>query len=221
MQVPSNDLQRTPEWYAARVGFATASRAKDVFAEIKSGEAAARRDYRFQLAFERILGIPVEAEVSNKHISRGIELEPEALDAFMDKTGLIPVSRPFIHHRTIEWMGCSPDGDLGDEGVEIKCPKSSRQIEYILNGPPRDYVLQFHHQASVMRWGAVWFVSYCPWLDDERTLRMPKELALHIQRVPVDPKLLARVEEKTVEFLDEVAGTVKQIQKLIEEKKRG
>ena len=48
--------QRTPAWFAARAGRLTASRAKDMLAAIKTGEAAARRDLRIQLVVERLTG---------------------------------------------------------------------------------------------------------------------------------------------------------------------
>ena len=51
-----NVEQRTPEWFAARLGRVTGSRARDVIATIKSGEAAARRDYRMELIVERYAG---------------------------------------------------------------------------------------------------------------------------------------------------------------------
>ena len=41
--------QRSPEWFTVRAGKLTGSAAKDMLAEIKSGEAAARRDLRYKL----------------------------------------------------------------------------------------------------------------------------------------------------------------------------
>ena len=48
--------QRSEEWRTLRLGRLTASRAADVLATIKSGEAAARCDYRLQLVVERLTG---------------------------------------------------------------------------------------------------------------------------------------------------------------------
>src|SRR4030095_14338170 len=53
--------QRTPEWYQARTGRVTGSRAADVIARLKNGgEAAARRDLRAQLTIERLTGRPLD-----------------------------------------------------------------------------------------------------------------------------------------------------------------
>ena len=81
--------QRTPEWKAARVGRLTASRAKDVLATIKSGEAAARRDYRLQLVCERLTGEPQDSTFVNADMERGTELEPMAFAAYEGVTGTV------------------------------------------------------------------------------------------------------------------------------------
>ena len=52
--------QGSDEWKAARAGKVTASRINDVMAKIKSGEAAARRDYKFELVTEILTGMPPE-----------------------------------------------------------------------------------------------------------------------------------------------------------------
>ena len=70
--------QGTPEWHQARVGMFTASRASDMLAVIKSGEAAARRDLRVQLAVERLTGQSADDVFVNADMERGVELEPVA-----------------------------------------------------------------------------------------------------------------------------------------------
>ena len=46
--------QRSEAWHLARLGRLTGSRAADMLARIKTGEAAARRDLRTQLVCERV-----------------------------------------------------------------------------------------------------------------------------------------------------------------------
>ncbi len=54
-------VQRDADWYAARIGKATASRFKDVMATLKSGAPAqARRDYATELVVERLTGQRVQ-----------------------------------------------------------------------------------------------------------------------------------------------------------------
>ncbi len=52
--------QRTPEWFAKRLGKVTASRIADLMARTKSGPAASRANYMAQLVTERLTGRPTE-----------------------------------------------------------------------------------------------------------------------------------------------------------------
>ena len=46
--------QGTPEWHAARLGKATASRVADIIARTKSGYSTSRANYAAQLVCERL-----------------------------------------------------------------------------------------------------------------------------------------------------------------------
>jgi hypothetical protein len=70
--------QGSEEWRAARVGLVTASRMCDVVAKIKTGEAAARRDYRAQLVVEILTGLPQNDDFMNDEMRWGVEYEPFA-----------------------------------------------------------------------------------------------------------------------------------------------
>jgi putative phage-type endonuclease len=158
-----NCEQRSEEWFAARAGRVTGSRAADVMAKIKSGEAAARRDYRLQLAVERITGKPMDqGGFVTADMQRGIDLEPKARQAFIDKSGL-PVAETGFVVRDDMPIGCSTDGDLSDfEGIlEIKCPKSATHIEYLKGKriPPK-YVWQVTHNVFTTGAKYAHFVSY-------------------------------------------------------------
>lgn len=57
--------QGSKEWHASRAGKATASRFSDVMSFKKDGnEMAARRDYRTQVAIERLTGKHLDGFVS-------------------------------------------------------------------------------------------------------------------------------------------------------------
>ena len=53
--------QRTPEWYAARLGKVTASRVADVVAKTKTGYSTSRANYMAQLICERLTGVQGES----------------------------------------------------------------------------------------------------------------------------------------------------------------
>lgn len=154
--------QRSPEWLTLRAGRVTGSRAADVLAKIKSGEAAARRDYRLQLAVERITGQPMENGFVSADMQRGIDLEPIAAARYEAETGHVLRHTGFIAHDTLQ-AGCSLDGDVDDCAgiVEIKCPKSTTHVGYLRAGVvPPAYLPQITHNLWIS--GAQWcdFVSF-------------------------------------------------------------
>ena len=194
--------QRSPEWFAARVGRLTGSRAADMLATIKSGEAAARRDYRTQLVCERLTNMPQDDGFINPTMQRGIDLEPAAFAAYEARTGIIAQKTGFLSHTAL-MVGCSLDGHIGDfEGIlEIKCPKSATHLRYLREGiVPSDYLPQMTHNLWMT--GAQWadFLSY----DD----RFPPSLQTFLVRVYAKDLDLGAYEAKAKAFLSEVDADV-------------
>jgi predicted phage-related endonuclease len=194
--------QRSPEWFSARLGRLTGSRACDVLATIKSGEAAARRDYRMQLVCERLTGQMQEEVFVNAAMVRGIECEPLAFKAYEARTGHVVNRSGFLAH-TDYLVGCSLDGHIGAfEGIlELKCPKSATHLKYLRAGVmPPDHLPQVLHNLWVT--GAQWcdFVSF----DD----RFPEQLSLFVVRVPRDDAAILTYERAALAFLAEVDAEV-------------
>src|SRR6185295_6009416 len=103
--------QRSPEWFAARLGRLTGSRAGDMMATIKSGEAASRRDLRLQLVLERLTGTVQDDGYVSADMRRGIAREPAALAAYEVATGHLVQTTGFLQHDTLP-AGCSLDGHV-------------------------------------------------------------------------------------------------------------
>ncbi len=101
--------QRSPEWFLARLGRLTGSRAADMLATIKTGEAAARRDLRIQLVCERLTQTLQEDAFVNAAMQRGIELEPAAFRAYEALTGDLAQRTGFLAHDTLA-IGCWVSG---------------------------------------------------------------------------------------------------------------
>jgi predicted phage-related endonuclease len=192
--------QRSSQWHAARAGRLTGSRAGDMLARIKTGEAAARRDLRASLAIERLIGTTLDADgFVSKDMQRGIDMEPAALAEYEADTGLVVRKTGFLSH-TEYLAGCSLDGDVDDfRGIlEIKCPKSTTHIGYLkTNQVPNDYLGQITHNLWIT--GAQWcdFVSF----DD----RMPAGLQFLRIRVPRSEAVIREYEITALKFLAEVA----------------
>lgn len=169
--------QRSDAWRMARLGRFTGSRASDMLATIKIGEAAARRDLRMDIVVELLTGEPEDDGYVSKDMQRGIDLEPAAFAAYEAATGQIVRRSGFLSHNTLR-VGCSLDGHVGAfRGIiEMKCPKKATHFRYLRERKiPSDYLAQITHNLWVS--DAEWcdFVSF----DD----RFPIGMRLVIIRV--------------------------------------
>lgn len=103
--------QRSPEWFDTRRGKVTASVAAAILGVGPNGQL---------WAYNQICG---EGQPDNKHMAWGREHEGEARAAYEIHSGLFVVETGFWVHPTQDWLGASPDGLVGAEGlVEIKVP---------------------------------------------------------------------------------------------------
>ena len=189
--------QGTDGWKICRSGRATGSRAKDILAKIKTGEAAARRNYRTQLVTERLTGSPQESGFVSDAMKWGTEQEPHARRAYEAATGLIVNEAGFIYLEEI-MTGCSVDGLVEHDGMaEYKCPNSANHIDWMLAGElPSEHKAQILHNLWVT--GREWcdFVSYDP--------RLPENLQLFIVRYNRIEDEIKAHESEVLRFLSEV-----------------
>ncbi len=200
-------IQGTPEWQQLRLGKVTASRVSDSVAQIKTGEAASRSDYRTELVTERLTGKPAEG-FTNGFMMRGIELEPEARIAYEINKALFVAEVAFVDHPTIPMSGASPDGLVGDDGlVEIKCPAPKTHIKYLLDGRvPARYKNQMAWQMACTGRQWVDFMSYCP--------DLPENMQAFTCRYERDDDLIAELELKVIEFNNEVDQVITRLKEL-------
>lgn len=201
--------QRSEEWYAARLGRATASRFADVMATIKTGEAAARKNYRAQLICERLTG-KMEESFESGPMKWGTETEPLARVSYELATGRTVSEIGFCQHDEL-MAGCSPDGIVDDGLIEIKCPNTATHIEAVLAGRmPSGHIPQVQGQMWIT--GRMWcdFVSFDP--------RLPPHLQLFVQRIERDEKYIKGLETAITDFLGEVDGTILRLQEVAQRK---
>ncbi len=189
--------QQTEDWMLERLGHASASRASDILAKIRTGESASRRKYRIQLTTERLTKKPTVG-YQNAAMQWGIEQEPYARMAYAAKTGADVEQVGFIKHAKMLWCGASPDGLIGVDGmVEIKCPESATHLEWLeQNRVPPEHIGQIQFQLWVT--GRLWndFVSFDP--------RFPEHLQLFVIRAPRDDKFISELAAEVGAFLVEV-----------------
>lgn len=187
--------QRTDQWLLDRLGHVTASKADCVLA---GKETSKRQGYIIQLVTERLTG-QVQDSFSNSAMAWGTEQEPVARavyqstlagDLFVEETG-------FVKHPTIEWLGASPDGLVGDGLVEIKCPNSTTHVEYLMDGKvPAKYKPQMLVQMLCTQRKWCDFVSFDP--------RLPEDLQLFVVRFEPKQEELDKIESAIKDFLTEV-----------------
>lgn len=197
--------QGTDLWQALRLGKVTASRLADLMARTRNGWGSSRANYMAELVAERLTGVKTEG-FSNAAIKWGLEMEPQARDAYAFFSDADVAQVGFVDHPRIAMTGASPDGLVSDAGlVEIKCPLTATHIETLLTASVREkYLFQMQWQMACT--GRVWcdFVSYDP--------RMPERMRYFCQRVPRDERLIATLEREVSEFLREVSEKVEALQ---------
>lgn len=206
----SDQVQRTEEWFAARLGKVTASRVADVIARTKTGYGASRANYMAQLICERLTGKQGDT-YQNAAMAWGTEQEPLARGAYEALTGLLVEETGFVPHPTITMAGASPDGLIGDHGlVEIKCPNTATHIETLMSDTvPGKYETQMQWQMACTDRKWCDFVSYDP--------RMPSHMQLFIFRVHRNTETIIELEREVEKFLFELDQKIVTLNKLYKE----
>lgn len=206
-----NIEQRSEDWFAIRLGKATASNVHKILAKTKTGYGADRANYMTQLVLERVTGTKAEG-YTNAEMQWGIDQEPFARAAYEAAKSVLVDEVGFLQHPTIEMSGASPDGLVGDHGmVEIKCPSSKTALECWLSDDPVEakYYAQMQWQMACA--GREWcdYVVFDP--------RMPAKAQLFIYRVSRDRDWLINTEKEVKKFLAEVDAKVAALRKIIGE----
>jgi hypothetical protein len=123
--------QRTPEWFAARLGKPSASEISCLLVKGKAdhGFGTAAVSYCDQLIGERITGEAADLPFDTMAMKRGRELEAVALELYAQ-------DQPVTEVGGIENFGAwySPDGLVGENGlVEVKSHKPSILVGMLLD----------------------------------------------------------------------------------------
>lgn len=205
--------QGSPEWFAERLGKATASRVADIVATTKSGYSASRANYMAELVCERLTG-ETASSYTNAAMQWGLDIEPDARAAYCFYRDADVEEIGFVDHPSIAMSGASPDGLVGDDGlVEIKCPITKTHIDTLLcQKIPSKYLTQMQWQMACCERNWCDYVSFDP--------RMPAEMQLFVRRVERDDERIAGLETEVTQFLAEVAKTIDDLNVLYAPKER-
>jgi hypothetical protein len=199
-----NDLQRTSEWYAARLGKLGGSTIADATARTKNGWGSSRANLMATLLTERITGVPAPHYVTPA-MQWGIDKEPDAITEYEIARNVDVTLVGFLEHPRIPMSGVSSDGLVGIDGsVSVKCPNTATHIETLLGAEiDGGYIKQMQWEMGVT--GREWcdWVSYDPRVFNPADTRTQK-LVMVVRRVRRDQAMIDKLEAEAAEFLREL-----------------
>jgi hypothetical protein len=187
-----------------RCGKLTGSRMSSAMAYLKpkkdgdkKTDKAERKNLKVEILAERLTG-DIVTKYTTGAMQWGTDTEPAAKAAYELETGRLVTEVGFVDHPTIEFLGASPDGLIGSNGlIEIKCPTTSTHLETIISGEiPVQHYPQMILQAACTGREWVDFVSFDPRVDER--------FQLFVRRFYPTKEQIAEVEAEAVQFLAEV-----------------
>ena len=155
--------QGSEEWLQARLGIPTATGFENIVTATGK-KSSAQIKYMAELIEESILGLQ-DGSFKSKFMERGNQLEPLARSAYEFVTGNTVTQVGGVYLDDKKEVMVSPDGLIPElkKGLEIKCPKMSTHIRYLLEGGvPSEYIIQVQANLWVTGYDTWDFVSYCP-----------------------------------------------------------
>jgi hypothetical protein len=172
MIVHDEIIQGTTAWLKLRAGIPTAS-CFDMILTPKGKPSTSADRYLYELLAERILGRPIVKAVTT-WMDRGSQTEAEAVAYYESLRDLDTKKIGFVTNDAGS-IGASPDRLVGADGLlEIKVPKESTHVGYLLNGTVGDtYWPQLQGQLWIAERKWVDIMSYSP--------DMP-EVVIHVER---------------------------------------
>lgn len=198
--------QGSPEWHQARCGVVTASNFSKVLAKGRGKEPSkVRATYMHELANEILTGCADTEGFSNAWMERGKEIEAEGRDFYRFSTGNDVQQVGFIFLDESRRVGCSPDSLVGDDGgLELKSPKLTTHLAYILDGnkTPSEYVAQVQ---------GCMYVAKRDWWDFE-SFHPAAYRPGHIVREEKDEAYQDKLKSALAEFIEELDALVARLE---------
>jgi len=183
---------------------------------VKGDYSAAHWELVRELAWERITGVPADHFVS-KPMEIGTQYEGEARVEFWMRYGCEVEQTGFILHPTLDYLGCSPDCYVIENGikipVELKVPLPKTHEQYLEDGVvPEEYVPQAMTEILCMdRAPYGYFASYCP---PDIFPEMPDEFRMLRVKLMADPKMFEAIEEAATDTMQHVAERMETLRRM-------
>jgi hypothetical protein len=160
-----------------KLGLPTSSNFKMIITPVEGRRSSQWRHYAHHLIAERMLGQKLYT-YSSPDMEDGLRLEPFAVAWYLLETDTPEEEIQKIGFVTDDarTVGCTPDRLIGDAGLlEVKCPKPTAQVGYLIDGVERTYWPQLQGQLYVAE-GREWtdVVAYHEVLD-RRAVRIYRD----------------------------------------------
>lgn len=152
-----NIEQGTDEWFECRKGKMTASNAHTISVAGKGLETYIKTIVADMFASKK------EEGYQSKAMERGSMLEAQARSIYKLINGVDIEQVGFIEHS--EYVGCSPDGLIGDDGgIEIKCINNKDYFQLLIGEEKPDIGHIYQSQMCMMITNREWWdlVYYNP-----------------------------------------------------------
>lgn len=190
--------QRSPEWYAIRLGRLTGS---DFHTFL--GNSETKKNKLLQKACEKITGKIEEEHYISPDMQRGIDLEDEAVFLYEMQTGKEVKKVGFIE--LDEFCGCSPDGLVDEDGiVECKAPKDSVFVKQVIEDKIKpEYYTQIQYNL---------YISDRKWCD---YLAYNKNFKLFIKRFERDDEYIEKIKHAKEESVETIKENIEKFNKRI------
>ena len=155
---------------------------------------------------QRMIGVKIDQYVSYE-MQWGIDNEPLAVEAYERvKICSVTARNPQVRitHPDYDFISGEPDGLVGEDGlIECKCPNEANHFKNLVSG---EQIAQYMYQIQGYIWltGRQWcdFVSFSP--------NYPERYQLSVNRVVRDDEMIAKLEERCVQFWDEIVLPIKE-----------
>lgn len=192
MKIITDIEQGSEEWLALRLGIPTASKFKDIITPAKGDKSKSYTTYMYDLLAERLTGEKTDI-FKNEWMERGNELEAMARSSY-EFLNEVEVEEVGFIMNDDETIGVSPDGLIGSNGgLEIKSPKSSTMVKYMLSGE-----LPLEYKPQIM--GNLW-ISEREWWD---FVAYHPSMKLFTLRVYRDEEYISKMSKHINDFVDEM-----------------
>ena len=189
--------QGSEEWFEKRGGRITASR----FGDVLANPSTKRYRYYMEDIIELLHGLP-RIEKTTPWFDHGKEMEPEAIGLY-EWTRCVETQRVgFITHPKYNFIGCSPDGLVGEDGgMEAKSHVSAKQfLKSKKEGMPTNYKPQVQ--------GSLWITGR-KWWDFTSYYRNGEKRLIHIRTVYPDLEYHKMLEERCLDFWNKIQEKLK------------